>query len=220
MTGKPDRMVATEKGTRTVGSEKVARMVSVQADSLDSVGHFKMLTASVVPRPIAWTSTLSRASVPNLAPFSFYTVVSTTPPMVALTLERASSGGFKDTQRNIEETGEFVVNVVSSDLAEQMSRTSAESAADIDEFQLAGVEPAPSLHLKAPRVAAARISMECTLHSVLRPGSDSVLIGRIEIFHIAEDLITPYGHIDIDGLEVIGRVDSRYIRVQSAFRLP
>ncbi|MEU6988677.1 flavin reductase family protein [Streptomyces sp. NPDC046324] len=201
-------------------NEQPAQMVTLSSASLDSVGHFKLLTASVVPRPIAWTSTLSRAGVPNLAPFSFYTVVSTTPPMVALTLESSSTGGLKDTQRNIEETGEFVINVVSSDLAEQMSHTAVESAADVDEFQLAGVDPAPSLHLKAPRVAEARISMECVLHSVLRPGSDSVLIGEIQTFHVAEDLMMADGHIDVDKMEVIGRVDSRFIRVHSAFRLP
>ncbi|MEU5282310.1 flavin reductase family protein [Streptomyces asoensis] len=195
-------------------------MVTLPSASMDSVGHFKLLTASVVPRPIAWTSTLSRAGVRNLAPFSFYTVVSTTPPMLALTLELDSTGRPKDTQRNIEDTGEFVVNVVSADQAEQMNRTSVESPADVDEFQLTGVDSAPSLHVRAPRVAGARISMECVLHSVIRPGSDSVLIGRIEVFHVAENLLLPNGHIDVDQMEVIGRVDSRFIRVSSAFRLP
>jgi flavin reductase (DIM6/NTAB) family NADH-FMN oxidoreductase RutF len=181
---------------------------------------FQLLTGSVVPRPIAWTSTLSAGGVPNLAPFSFFTVVSTVPPMLSLTVEAATGGGPKDTLRNIEETGEFVVNSVSADVGDQMYESSLDHAPQVSEFREAGVTPTPSTTVRPPRVAESKISMECVLHQVLRPGSDALVIGTVVAFHVAEGLLSAAGHIDLHRLRPLGRVAARFTDVRDPFLLP
>ncbi|MEU5365110.1 flavin reductase family protein [Streptomyces sp. NPDC005925] len=182
---------------------------------------FDLLSAGVVPRPIAWTSTVGSDGVLNLAPFSFFTVVSAEPPMLSLTIEAAPDGEPKDTLRNIRATGQLVVNLVSDDLADRMSRTSPDYAADVDEFQVAGVTPAASVKVRPPRVAEAGISMECALHTVLTPGSDALVIAEVVAFHVARELFTPgSGHIDLGRLRPLGRIGSRFTRVTDVFPLP
>lgn len=181
---------------------------------------FQLLTGSVVPRPIAWTSTVSAEGVLNLAPFSLFTVVSTVPPMLSLTIEAAGGGGPKDTLRNIEETGEFVVNSVSADVADQMYESSLEHAPQVSEFREAGVTPAPSTTVRPPRVAESKISIECALHQVLRPGSDALVIGTVVAFHVAHGLLSGAGHIDLHRLRPLGRVAARFTDVRHPFLLP
>ncbi|MFD1932281.1 flavin reductase family protein [Nonomuraea mangrovi] len=181
---------------------------------------FELLIAAVVPRPIAWTSTVGLDGVRNLAPFSFYTVVSSRPPMLCLSIEAAGDGTAKDTLRNIETTGEFVVNTVSADAADLMYGTSLEHAADVDEFEACGVTPAPSARVRPPSVGESKISMECVLHTTLRPGSDTLVIGEVVAFHLAPGVLSCDGRVDIDGLHPLGRVDSRFIQVGNPFRLP
>lgn len=182
---------------------------------------FDLLSASVVPRPIAWTSTVGEDGVPNLAPFSFFTVVSAEPPMLSLTLEAAPDGRPKDTLSNVRANGQLVVNLVSDDLAAQMSRTSPDYAAEVDEFEVAGVTPAPSARVRPPRVAEARISMECVLHTVLTPGSDALVIAEVVAFHVARELFDPgSGHIDLGRLRPLGRIGARFTRVGPVFALP
>lgn len=181
---------------------------------------FRLLTGSVVPRPIAWTSTVSTEGVLNLAPFSFFTVVSTVPPMLALTVEAAAGGGPKDTLRNIEQTREFVVNSVSAEVADQMYESSLDHAPQVSEFREAGVTPVPSTTVRPPRVAESKISMECALHGVLRPGSDALVIGTVVAFHVADGLLSASGHVDLHRLRPLGRVASRFTDVRHPFLLP
>ena len=121
------------------------------------------LNAIVAPRPIGWVSTLSADGVPNLAPYSFFNLFNYTPPLIGF-----SSMGWKDSVANIAATGEFVWNLVSRDLGEAMNATAANVAADVDEFTLAGIETAPSLHVKPPRVAASRAQFECKVTQIVR----------------------------------------------------
>ncbi|HET9381793.1 MAG TPA: flavin reductase family protein [Streptomyces sp.] len=207
--------------TREAGAGTAATHTVLDPASLPREDIFDLLSASVVPRPIAWTSTVGDDGVLNLAPFSFFTVVSAEPPMLSLTLEAAPDGRPKDTLRNIRSTGQLVVNLVSDDLAEQMSRTSPDYAAEVDEFQVGGVTPAPSVTVRPPRVAEARISMECVLHTVLTPGSDALVISEVVAFHVARELLPPGGgHIDLGRLRPLGRIGARFTRVGGVFALP
>ncbi|TCN54097.1 flavin reductase (DIM6/NTAB) family NADH-FMN oxidoreductase RutF [Rhodococcus sp. SMB37] len=140
-----------------------------------SAGRFyRLLTATIVPRPIAWVSTMSADGIANVAPYSFFTVTSTSPPVVQFT-----SVGRKDSLRNIEETGEFVVNVASVPLMDQVNASSAPFAHDIDEFAAVGLEAEASERVRPPRVAQSPASIECTLHRVIEVGDSFVVMGDV-----------------------------------------
>jgi flavin reductase (DIM6/NTAB) family NADH-FMN oxidoreductase RutF len=142
--------------------------------------------AIVAPRPIGWVSTLSAAGVPNLAPYSFFNAIGEQPPMIAF-----SSSGPKDSLVNVEATGEFVWNMATRALAEQMNATSASAAPDVDEFALAGLEAAPSRIVAPPRVAASPAALECRLLQVVplrdldgNPAPYRLVIGQVVGVHI------------------------------------
>jgi flavin reductase (DIM6/NTAB) family NADH-FMN oxidoreductase RutF len=177
---------------------------------------YELLIDSVVPRPIAWVSTVSPAGVRNLAPFSFFTVVSRKPPMVSLTIETHPDNREKDTFRNITATDEFVVNVVSTHNAAQMYVSSADYPPDVDEFVAAGVLAAPSSEVRPPRVADAMINMECRLHTVLKPGGDTVLVGTMVACHV-HDALWHDGRIDQKKLDPLARVASSFSALDEIF---
>ena len=177
--------------------------------------EFDPLKACVAPRPIAWISTISRLEHRNLAPFSFFNAVAWAPPMVAFaTPGRRSDGTGKDTLVNVEETGEFVVNVATFDLREEVNATSASVPADIDEFALVGLEAAPGHMVRAPRVAASPIQLECLHHqTVLLPGSregrsNALVIGRVVGIHIRDDVLHN-GRIDVGRVRPLVRLGYR-----------
>ncbi|MDI5973975.1 flavin reductase family protein [Streptomyces sp. SL13] len=190
-------------------------VVSVIPATVTDEERRTMLLGSIVPRPIAWTSTVSSSGVRNFAPFNFFTVVSNTPPMLSLTLECKQDGSEKDTLVNIKETGEFVVNVVSAPLIREMVLTSHGHHRDVDEFAVAKVTPVPSQTVSAPRVAEAPISMECKLVRITRPGSDSVVIGRVERFHFDESVIDTELHISPSVLCPVGRLGRTFSAIRS-----
>lgn len=188
-------------------------MVVVDSSDISPAKAFGLLKASVVPRPIAWTSTISPVGVNNLAPFSFFTVVSSAPPMVLLSLEPHEDGRQKDTAENIDATGEFVVNIASAGLAAEVEATSTPFASDVDEFALAGLTPAPCRHVRAPRIAEASISLECHLHSSLTPGSDQLIIGEVVAFHIASGVLGADGRIDVQRVNPLARTAAHFARI-------
>jgi len=191
--------------------------VLIDPSALSRHDVYKLLIGSVVPRPIAWVSSVSAAGDRNLAPFSFFTVVSTVPPMLSITLERRlGTGELKDTLENVQQTDGFVVNVVSVPLARSMVESSIEHPPEVDEFLAADVTAAPSCVVQAPRVAEASINMECELETVIKPGSDHVVIGRMVRYHVRDDLIDG-GRIDIAELQPLGRLAGRYTRVSEIF---
>jgi flavin reductase (DIM6/NTAB) family NADH-FMN oxidoreductase RutF len=129
---------------------------------------YRLMTAMIVPRPIAFVSTQTRHGVRNLAPFSFFTAVSANPPVVCFSpMRRGADGSAKDTLVNIEETGEFVINIVSEEIARQMNACSEEVPPDVDEFALSGLTPLSSEKVAPPRVAESKASMECRLLQVV-----------------------------------------------------
>src|SRR5580700_5291409 len=156
---------------------------------------YGLLLNSVAPRPIAWVSTMSASGALNLAPFSFFNAVSVDPPLLAFApglrppkQPQASDGEAKDTLRNIRETKEFVVNIVTYELAEAMNLTSGEYDASVNEFEVAKVTPEPSKIVRPPRVAESPVNFECKLHQILdfstAPTSSSLVIGEIVSIHI------------------------------------
>ncbi len=197
----------------------------IDPSELDAQSVYKLLIGSVVPRPIAWTSTVSREGVRNLAPFSFFTVASRQPPMLCISVgpPPEAEGGArpaKDTLTNIEETGEFVVNIVSLSLSNTMFESSKNHPPDADEFEKAGLTPARCEVVKAPRVEEAGVSMESVLDRVLPLGTDYLVIGRMVRFHVRDELYGDSGRIDVAGLDPLGRLAGDYTKVETIFELP
>jgi flavin reductase (DIM6/NTAB) family NADH-FMN oxidoreductase RutF len=183
---------------------------------------YKLLIGCVVPRPIAWVSSLSSDTIPNLAPFSFFMAVCNDPPTLAFSSGRRA-GDKKDTIQNIEYTQDFVVNLVDDALAEQMNRTSGEYPPEVDEFALTGLTAAPSVKVKAPRVAEAPINMECRVVQILPVGHGphSLVLGEIVYFHVRNDLYNPAtGRIDMHNLHPVGRLAGNlYTHVHDIFEM-
>jgi flavin reductase (DIM6/NTAB) family NADH-FMN oxidoreductase RutF len=177
---------------------------------------YGILLNSVAPRPIAWVSTLSTSAQPNLAPFSFFNVLCVDPPLLGFSpglrepkQTGISHGEPKDTLRNIRETKEFVVNVVTYDLLRPMNVTSGDYDPEMNEFELAKVTPAPSRLVRPARVAESPVSFECKLHQILdfspAPTSGSLVIGEIVAIHMNDAHMTD-GRLDRNSLDLIGRM--------------
>jgi flavin reductase (DIM6/NTAB) family NADH-FMN oxidoreductase RutF len=183
---------------------------------------YKLLIGCVVPRPIAWVSSLSEDGIANLAPFSFFMAVCNDPPTLAFSSGRRA-GDKKDTVRNIEYTQDFVVNLVDDGRAEQMSLTSGEYPPEVDEFALTGLTAAPSIKVKAPRVAEAPINMECRVVQILPVGHGphTLVLGEIVYFHIRDDLYNhTTGRIDMYNLHPVGRLAGElYTHVHDIFEM-
>jgi flavin reductase (DIM6/NTAB) family NADH-FMN oxidoreductase RutF len=179
-------------------------MVCVRTDfdpaQLSTYEFYKLLTAVVVPRPIAWVSSLSPAGVDNLAPHSFFTVACVLPPVVQFT-----SVGRKDSLNNVEATGEFVVNLACESLFEQVNATGTNFPAEVSEFDAVGLEREPSLRIGPPRVAASPVALECVLHATTSFGNCTVVFGRV--VHAAVDSAVLEGaHPRIDALQPLSRL--------------
>ncbi|MBE7463503.1 MAG: flavin reductase family protein [Planctomycetes bacterium] len=185
---------------------------------------YPYMIASINPRPIAWVSTLSPGGVTNLAPFSFFNGITSNPPALLFCPSNKRDGTKKDSLRNAEARGEFVVNVVNYDLAERMNATSAEYAYEVSEFERCGLTPAPSTKIATPRVAEAPVAYECRVLEIVRvgegPSAGNVVIGRIEMLHVAETVLDAEGRIDPAKLDTIGRMGGEgYARTRERFDL-
>jgi flavin reductase (DIM6/NTAB) family NADH-FMN oxidoreductase RutF len=186
----------------------------VDAGELTTRKVFGLLKAAVVPRPVAWTSTVSPDGIPNLAPFSFFTVVSSQPPMVLLSVEYQPDGRLKDSAANIAATGEFVVNIAPAAMAPAVDLTSAQVDPAVDEFALAGLTPAPCRHVRPPRIAETPISLECRLHTTVQPGSDRLIIGEVVAFHLDSSVLDPAGRVNTALLDPVARTAADFARLQ------
>ncbi len=179
--------------------------------------NYKLLTNLVVPRPIAWVTSLSKAGVINLAPFSFFNAVGTEPLYVIISVGLRDDGSPKDTENNIKDRGEFVVNLVTEELFEAMNISAADFPSDQSELKAAGLHDAPSVQIKVPRVAEAQASLECKLFSLQALGSNTLIIGEVVMFHVADSLLGPNRHIN--NFSPIGRLGSPsvYCRTTNRF---
>jgi flavin reductase (DIM6/NTAB) family NADH-FMN oxidoreductase RutF len=190
---------------------------------------YKLMIGAIVPRPIAFVSSLDERGLRNLAPFSFFTAVSADPPMVlfcpSVRREEPQRGlaTHKDTLLNVIATREFVLNVVTETIGEKMNATSAQVPPEVDEFELAGLTPLPSELVKPPRVGESPVQMECRLRQVIevsdRPAGGSIVLGEVVRFHISENLVENF-RIDPDKLAAIGRMGGpTYVRTRDRFDL-
>lgn len=195
--------------------------MEINPENMPPGSVYKILIGTVVPRPIGWISSVDTEGVPNLAPFSFFNVVGNNPPMVIFSpMVRGTDKQSKDTLRNVQATGEFVVNIVTEDLAEAMNITSTEFPAGVNEFEAAGLEAVPSRAVRPPRVGQSPVHFECTVHQIVPLGSANLVIGRIIHLHVAENILINHDKIDILRLRPIGRLaGSGYCRVTDLFEL-
>ena len=183
----------------------------VRAEVLDYQANYRLITGSVIPRPIAFVSTLSADGILNLAPFSFFTAITAHPPTICFaSSRRGNTATKKDTLFNIESNGEFVINIVTEQMAEQMHRTGGDYDPDVDEFDLAGLHPSASLSVKPPCVAESPINLECKLYKTVeigdgQPGSGTLIIGEIVVYHVDDQLLTD-GRIDTGRLKPVGKL--------------
>ena len=179
----------------------------------------------IVPRPIGWVSSLSADGVFNLAPYSFFNGVAAAPPMVMFASNGRQPHGPKDSVTNIETTGEFVCNLVSEGLSDQMNATSASDSSDTDEFDLAGLETEPSELVKPPRVKASPIHLECAFHGTMELPTDDpksrnvICIGRVIGIHIRDEVLKN-GIIDIESIRPLARLGYRdYTVIEKAISI-
>ncbi len=187
---------------------------------------YKLIIGCIVPRPIAWVSSQDQAGINNLAPFSFFNGIGSNPPALSISINHTGShpSGRKDTLRNILDLGEFVVNIVTEATAAAMNETATDYPAEMDEFAIVGLTPAPSRTVRPPRVAESPVSFECTLHTTVPvgtgPGSSTLVIGIIKHIFVRDEVISAGGYIDIHRLQPVGRLaGNSYCYVHEVFDL-
>lgn len=201
--------------------------VAIDPEKLEPPERHRMTIGSIVPRPIAWTTTVDAAGRVNLAPFSYFMGCHSYVPALALSIGSRADGATltpKDTSANIRATSSFVVNMVSADLVERMNVSAAAFPTGIDESMMAGLTTVPSIKVPAPRIAQSPLSMECRLLHALTlgdaPRESTLYIGRIVMWHVREDLVSPDYKIDQAGLRAVGRMGGRtYTHAEDLFEL-
>lgn len=188
--------------------------------------RYNPFKSCVTPRPIGWISTVSPGGVHNLAPYSQFQNLTFDPPYVMFSANQNTQGKRKDSVNNAEQTGEFVYNMATYELREAVNKSAAEVSPDVDEFELAGVTKAPSIKIKPCRVAESPIQFECVYHQTLRLpgnrilGSVDIIIGRVVLIHIKDEVIRPDGRIDILKIRPLARLGYYdYTTIDSTFEM-
>jgi flavin reductase (DIM6/NTAB) family NADH-FMN oxidoreductase RutF len=197
--------------------------LTVDPGSTRHIDIYKLMIGSIVPRPIALVSTVSHDGIRNLAPFSFFTGICSKPTLICFCPGPRPDGGTrKDTLENISRTKEFVVNIVSEEIAEAMNLTAGEYPPEADEFAIAGLTAIPSDLVRPPRVAESHVNMECRLYLSIEfselPGGGNLVIGEVLRFHV-DDRIVENFKIDPDKLRAVGRMGgpTGYTRTRDRF---
>ncbi|AKO92154.1 flavin reductase family protein [Priestia filamentosa] len=198
-------------------------MLSIEPGSMSEREIYKFLIGSIIPRPIAFVTTISKDGNLNGAPFSYFNIVSSNPPMISLSIQR-SAGKQKDTARNIIESKQFVVHIVDEQNVEKINQTAASLPSNQSEIELANLTPIESVKISVPGVKEAKIRMECSLeHSLELGGSDTpgcdLIIGKVVQFHIEED-IYKNGRINPNGLAAVSRLAGNdYAKIGEIFEV-
>ena len=192
--------------------------------TLPARDRYKLLCATVGPRPIAWVSTMAADGTLNAAPFSFFNVMGEDPALLIFSIGHRAPGDGKDTGANIRAAREFVVNLVTDGVLDAMNVTAADFAPHEDEFRHAGLTPAPSLHIRTPRIAEARVAYECRLMQLLEVTPERTLVlGEAVAMHVDDALVLDPArcHIDQAALGLVGRMGGNtYCRTHDQFDLP
>ena len=190
----------------------------------ESSALYKLLTGTVIPRPIGWISTIDNNGINNLAPFSFFNVVSEDPPHVMFSTVRTGNKN-KDTLNNILENKQFVVNLVTEEVVEKMNATSQSVAADIDEFKLANVTPIDATYIKPKRVKESLVHFECEMvhHYFIenhQNGGACIIIGKIITMHIDDSILMENHRINLDKYKPVARLaGSNYSKLGEIFSI-
>ncbi|PAE26453.1 MULTISPECIES: flavin reductase family protein [Bacillaceae] len=184
--------------------------MELNPQSLEWKDAYKLMVGSILPRPIAFVTTMDTDGNVNAAPFSFFTAICADPMLICFSpMRKGTDGSKKDTLANIEATKEFVINIVSEDFTEKMNICAADFPADTDELAAAGLDKEKSAAVKPPRVKESKVHLECSLYQVLHfgehPGSGSLVIGKVEHVHVAEELYEN-GRINSEKLKPVGRM--------------
>lgn len=180
----------------------------------------KLVKGSVVPRPIAWVSTIDEQGVENLAPFSYFNIISHKPILFIISIGHGRSvgkEGDKDTLANIKESGEFVINLVSAKLAAEMQKSSGPYLKAKSEFSEAGLTPGKSRLVKAPLVEEAAINMECKLKKVMEMGDFTQVIAELVCYHIKDEVYMENDKVNYEAFDPIGRMAANYTYVRDLF---
>jgi flavin reductase (DIM6/NTAB) family NADH-FMN oxidoreductase RutF len=192
-------------------------------EQLDGAMSYKLLSSTIVPRPIAWVVTADTHGKANAAPFSLFNFFGGHPPVVCIGMGQRD-GAEKDSLANIETTGELVINLVSESLAEAMNTTAIPFPRTVDELQEAGLTTAASLHVRAPRIAASPVALECVLRQIISlDATASLVMAEVRAMHISAEAVTNVqrGYTDAAQLHLIGRMQSPgwYVRTDDRFLL-
>jgi flavin reductase (DIM6/NTAB) family NADH-FMN oxidoreductase RutF len=187
--------------------------------------RYKLLVATITPRPIAWVVSQNASGRLNAAPFSFFNAFSGDPPVIGIGVSSHEPGRPKDTRRNIHETGEFVVNLVSEEAVGAMIVTAIEFEEGVDELAQAQMATLPSLRVKPPRIATSPVAMECELIEIVELGQDNGLVlGRVLAMHVQDEMVLDAEKrlIDTPRLNLVGRMHGRgwYARTRDLFEAP
>lgn len=199
-------------------------MASIDFRDIDAKTRYKLLVGTVVPRPIAFVTSLSDDGVVNAAPFSFFNALCNDPPAVAVGVNDSAPGSEKDTARNIRTAGEFVVNLVDEALAPAMNLCEAEFGPDVSELDMAGLETAPSSRVSVPRIRDAPFAMECRLleHVSLKPGRN-IFIAEVLTMHLRDDLFdAEHNYVLAERAGLVARMHGpgTYARTSDLFDMP
>ncbi len=189
----------------------------------DARSAYKLLAGLITPRPIAWVTTQDEEGRVNAAPFSFFNVFGTRPPILGFAPGDREPGIPKDTARNIRRSGEFVVNLVDEACAEAMNQTSAEVEFGISEIEIAGLATLPSVSVAPPRIAEAPVALECREWSTMEIGKNRLVIGLIDLIHAKEGILDPETLlVNPEAFKPIGRMEvpSGYCRTNDRFQMP
>jgi flavin reductase (DIM6/NTAB) family NADH-FMN oxidoreductase RutF len=180
---------------------------------------YRFLISVVVPRPIAFISTVSAEGQLNVAPFSYFNAITSRPPLLGISIS-LREGDPKDTLRNIRDTGEFVINVVSEELASRMVETSGEWPREVNEFELTRLTPVASELVKPPRVGESPVALECRLYREIELGDSAFVVGEMIRAHVSDDMLTE-GRVDVAKLRPVGRLGGDgYSIVRDVVHLP
>lgn len=195
------------------------KTVAYRTDELEPPAIYRMLTGLVLPRPIAFVSTVSDDGVANLAPFSFFTVASADPPVLAISIDLRYGHQVKDTLRNIQSNGEFVVNVATEDFAKSVNTASLDWQPEVDEFAKAGLTAVrDNLVVKPPRVGESPAQFECRHLQSIEFGKWTLVLGKVLAIRCREDLVDSRMRVDVDALKPLGRLSGNdYCRVSERF---
>jgi flavin reductase (DIM6/NTAB) family NADH-FMN oxidoreductase RutF len=183
---------------------------------------YQLLIGLVAPRPIALVTSMNEDGHLNAAPFSAYNYLCTDPPIIGMGVMDRPTGGFvpKDTARNIRRTGEFVVNVVTEDIARQMNICATDFPAEIDELEMAGLTTTPSQIVKVPRIEQAHAALECREYTTMEIGRSRIILGRVVAIYIEDKFLDPAGpYVKAEELHAIGRMNGlgAYVKTRDSF---